>query len=141
MMRTARRRSMRRRVDGEVACNDHSGASTTVHKLSKYVWFCSCCCCPALARNEMERKTQLGRTCIVCMYICIVRAGDRVATQCNDERKIDMHVISRIRTSTRIADVDDVVCSATPRPLPHYIPFTYINYAVYVSTSALPFSF
>lgn len=73
-------------------------------------------------------------------HVCIVRAGDRVATQCNDERKIDMHVISRIRTSTRIADVDDVVCSATPRPLPHYIPFTYINYAVYVSTSALPFS-
>lgn len=81
--------------------------------------------------TKWNEKTQLGQN-------MVHGVGGRVATQCNDERKIDMHVISRIRTSTRIADVDDVVCSAPPSLLPFYIPFTYINYAVYVSTTALP---
>lgn len=93
------------------------------------VWFC--CCTGETKRNEtqMERKTQHGRR--------------SVATQCNDERKIDMHVISRIRTSTRLADVDDVVsCTHTQHPTrtPQRIepsPHTYINYAVYVPTFAL----
>lgn len=57
--------------------------------------------------TKWNEKTQLGQN-------MVHGVGGRVATQCNDERKIDMHVISRIRTSTRIADVDDVVCSPSP---------------------------
>lgn len=46
-------------VAKEEACNDHSGASTTVHKLSKYVWFCCC-----WLETKWNEKTQLGQNMV-----------------------------------------------------------------------------
>lgn len=80
------------------------------------VWFCCCCALEKRNANGTQKRSMAARR--------------RVATQCNDERKIDMHVISRIRTSTRLADVDDAVsCTHThahtapypPNTLPSYI--------------------